>query len=231
VATPPQYDSVSVAIPQRLEPLHPPVYVPLFLSFSSLLKRGLDAAASGLLILLLSPVLLLVALAVRLSGPGPVLFVQDRIGHQCRVFSMFKFRTMVNGAHEAEDSLAEAQEGRTFLKIHDDPRITPLGRFLRKYSLDELPQLFNVLRGDMSLVGPRPLLLPDFRKFPGREQMRRFAARPGITGLWQVNGRSQTTDEDRMLLDLEYVDRWSLLLDLEILLRTPPAVLRAEGAV
>ncbi len=142
---------------------------------------------------------------------------------------MYKFRTMYTGAHAREAELAR-QEGRAFLKIASDPRITRLGRFLRRYSLDELPQLFNVLEGTMSLVGPRPLLLTDLDRFPRRSQMRRFSVKPGMTGLWQVSGRSSCTDQQRMELDRQYVNEWSLGLDLRILLRTVRVVLSGRNA-
>lgn len=193
-------------------------------------RRALDVMASLALLTLVSPVLLLCMLLVKLTSRGPVVFVQRRIGYQCRVFNMYKLRTMVDGAERLESSLMDSVDG-TFMKLRHDPRTTPLGRFLRKYSLDELPQLVNVLTGDMALVGPRPLLLSDFRKFPKQEQMRRFSVPPGITGLWQVSGRSSCSDEERILLDLEYVERCGLRLDLEILLRTIPVVLRTDGAV
>jgi lipopolysaccharide/colanic/teichoic acid biosynthesis glycosyltransferase len=142
---------------------------------------------------------------------------------------MYKLRTMIDGAERLEAKLARRSR-RTFLKIEKDPRTTRIGRWLRKYSLDELPQIINVLRGDMSLVGPRPLLLSDMEKLPRHQQLARFAMKPGLTGLWQVSGRSQCTDEERMTLDLEYVNTWSLWLDLKILARTIPAVIRAQGA-
>jgi lipopolysaccharide/colanic/teichoic acid biosynthesis glycosyltransferase len=193
------------------------------------LRRAFDVSAAFVLLVLVSPVLLAAMALVKLTSPGPVIFRQRRIGHQCRTFSMFKLRTMVDGAHRMEDALARSS-GSTFLKLVGDPRTTPVGRFLRKSSLDELPQLVNVLRGDMSLVGPRPLLLSDFDKFPKQEQMRRFSVLPGITGLWQVSGRSATTDEQRILLDLEYVEKRGPRLDLEILLRTIPVALFTKGA-
>jgi lipopolysaccharide/colanic/teichoic acid biosynthesis glycosyltransferase len=197
---------------------------------SSLAKRALDFFLSLLLLGLLSPILGLAMLLVKLTSRGPALFVQPRIGHQGRQFSMVKLRTMRHGAERAEEELAAGQGGRTFLKIENDPRTTWIGRRLRKWSVDEIPQLMNVLRGDMSLVGPRPLLLCDFRKFPRREQLRRFSVKPGLTGLWQVSGRSDLPDSERMRLDLEYVDRWSLWLDLRILARTLPAVVSGRGA-
>jgi lipopolysaccharide/colanic/teichoic acid biosynthesis glycosyltransferase len=185
--------------------------------------------AAAVLLLLTAPVLLLCMAAVKLTSRGPALFRQRRVGHRCQPFAMLKLRTMVDGSHRMEETLAHAAAG-TFLKLAADPRTTPLGRFLRKYSLDELPQLVNVLRGEMSLVGPRPLLPSDFRKFPKQEQMRRFSVRPGITGLWQVSGRSRTTDEERIRLDLEYVERWSPWLDLQILVRTLPVAASGKGA-
>jgi lipopolysaccharide/colanic/teichoic acid biosynthesis glycosyltransferase len=194
-------------------------------------KRWADIVLASAALILMSPLLLLVAALSKWSSPGPVLFVQKRIGYGCRVFPMLKFRTMVVGAEKAEVNLAADRPGHTFLKVMDDPRVTSLGRFLRRYSIDELPQLWNVIRADMSLVGPRPLLLSDFRKLPLREQMRRFSVPPGMTGLWQISGRSRTTDKERMALDLRYVDLWSLGLDIQILGRTLPVVLRATGAV
>jgi lipopolysaccharide/colanic/teichoic acid biosynthesis glycosyltransferase len=193
-------------------------------------KRAFDVALSALLVVLAAPLMAVVALLVKLSSPGPVLFVQRRIGLYCCEFSMLKFRTMVAGAETAQDRLAEAQVGRTFLKLDHDPRVTRIGRFLRRCSLDELPQLINVLRGEMSLVGPRPLLPCDFHKFPRQDQLRRFSMTPGITGLWQVSGRSACSDEKRIALDLSYVDRWSLGLDLAILARTVSVVLSTRGA-
>ena len=194
------------------------------------LKRIIDLALAAPLLALASPVLLLAMALVKLTSRGPAIFVQRRIGHGCAEFGMYKLRTMVEGADMLEGALAEARRDRTFLKIENDPRVTPVGRVLRKLSIDELPQLYNVLRGDMSLVGPRPLLPCDFRRFPKREQMRRFAVRPGITGLWQVSGRSRCSDAERIRLDLEYVDRRSIWLDLRILARTVQVVFSARGA-
>ncbi|MFQ5791739.1 MAG: sugar transferase [Acidobacteriota bacterium] len=202
-----------------------------FPSLPLLVKRAMDALVATALLLALSPLLIFVAALVRLTSRGPSFFVQERIGYGCRVFRMLKFRTMVDGAEHSENRLARERPDRAFLKVRNDRRVTCLGRFLRKSSIDELPQLLNVLRGEMSLVGPRPLLVSDFLKFPKQHQMRRFAVLPGMTGLWQVSGRSSTTDEDRIRLDLQYVDHWSLWLDLMILARTIPAVIRAEGAV
>ena len=197
---------------------------------SSPAKRALDLVLSAVFLVLAAPVLGVAMLLVRLTSRGPAIFVQQRIGFEGRKFRMYKLRTMRRGAERMQDELASCLEDRTFLKIEDDPRVTRVGRLLRKWSIDELPQLWNVLKGDMSLVGPRPLLLCDFRKFPKREQLRRFSVKPGITGLWQVSGRSSLPDSERMRLDLEYVDHWSLGRDLGILARTLPVVLSTRGA-
>jgi exopolysaccharide biosynthesis polyprenyl glycosylphosphotransferase len=195
------------------------------------LKRGVDVAGSLLALVLVGPLLAGIALAVRLSSPGPVLFRQERFGYNRRRFTMYKFRTMVAGAETQQDRLEALNEaGGPLFKIRDDPRVTPLGRFLRRTSLDELPQLVNVLRGEMSLVGPRPLPLRDVSRFPEPWLMRRFSMYPGITGLWQIGGRSDLGFDDWIHLDLRYIDRWSLWLDLKILVRTVPAVLRGTGA-
>lgn len=194
------------------------------------LKRGLDVVGGGVLLVLCAPVILASALLTKLSSPGPAFFVQERVGQHCRRFRIYKLRTMVDGAAEAEAALAARLAGRTFFKIDDDPRITRLGRFFRTYSIDELPQLVNVLKGEMSLVGPRPILLSDFERMPLSLQTQRFAARPGMTGLWQVSGRNRLADAERMMLDLRYVAEWSVWLDLKILGRTLPVVIRADGA-
>lgn len=196
-----------------------------------LVKRAIDVIVSGALLVLLAPLLAVVAIAIRLSSAGPILFVQRRIGYRCAEFEMFKFRTMHDGAERHERRLADAQSGRTFLKIQNDPRVTPLGRVLRRLSIDELPQLFNVLRGDMSLLGPRPLLPTDLDRFPRASVMRRFAMKPGISGLWQVSGRSLLPDPERIRLDIDYVDNWSLSRDLTIFVRTIPVVVTARGAL
>lgn len=194
------------------------------------LKRKIDIiVAAGLLVLCL-PVMALVALLIRCTSRGSVLFRQSRVGRDRREFTMYKFRTMRANAEAHEERLAKLNGDRVFLKIEGDSRVTPVGRLLRKYSLDELPQLINVLRGDMSLVGPRPLLPSDVRKLPRGHWMRRFDVPPGITGLWQVSGRSLCSDEERIRFDFEYVEHWSLWLDLWILMQTPAVVLQAKGA-
>jgi exopolysaccharide biosynthesis polyprenyl glycosylphosphotransferase len=197
------------------------------------LKRAFDLVIAGLLLILLSPVFLLVAFLIKLFSPdGPVFFVQSRVGYNRRRFNMIKFRSMVPNAELLQCELEAMNEatGPVF-KIKNDPRITPIGRVLRKTSLDELPQLLNVLRGDMSLVGPRPLPLRDVERFEENSLNRRFSVKPGITCLWQINGRSDLTSFDRWIeQDLEYIDHWSFSLDLKILAKTIPAVLKGTGA-
>jgi exopolysaccharide biosynthesis polyprenyl glycosylphosphotransferase len=198
------------------------------------IKRVLDFSLSALLLVGIAPVLLLTAVLIKLTSPGPVFFVQRRVGLGKRIFNIFKFRTMIANAEEKQGEIEHLNEvsGPVF-KIKKDPRITPLGRFLRKTSIDELPQLFNVLSGDMSLVGPRPLPIRDYELFSeaGEDWQRcRFSVRPGITCLWQVKGRSSLPFHKWMELDLQYVRTWSLWLDLQILARTIPAVLRGSGA-
>ena len=192
-------------------------------------KRLVDftAALSALVVLL--PLFLLVAALIKLTSPGPVFFKQSRPGLGRRPFTMWKFRTMVPGAERREAQLRG--EGGVFFKPKNDSRVTPLGRFLRKYSVDELPQFINVLKGEMSLVGPRPVLWHELERFGRPELLRRFEMKPGLTCIWQVSGRSNTTDEARMRYDLEYVDDWSLVVDFKLLLKTVPVVLRGEGAV
>jgi len=195
------------------------------------MKRVFDVVVSAILLVLLSPVLVITALLIKLTSPGPVLFVQKRLGLNKRHFGIYKFRTMVMDAEKRMKEIEHLNEvsGPVF-KIKNDPRITPLGRVLRKASIDELPQLFNVLKGHMSLVGPRPLPIRDYEGFSEDWQRRRFSVRPGITCLWQIGGRSSISFEKWMELDLQYIDRWSLLLDFQILLKTIPAVLRGSGA-
>lgn len=199
------------------------------LSWSLVIKRAMDVAGALLLILLLSPALLLIAAAIKAASPGPVLFRQKRCTLHGRVFSMIKFRTMVADAEARRPALDGQNEvsGPVF-KIRDDPRVTPVGRFLRRHSLDELPQLFNVLTGHMSLVGPRPPIPSEVGKYENW-QRRRLSMRAGITCLWQVSGRNALSFEDWMRLDLEYIDHWSLGLDLMILAKTPWAVIRGTG--
>jgi exopolysaccharide biosynthesis polyprenyl glycosylphosphotransferase len=194
-------------------------------------KRAIDILASLAALVVLAPVLWITAVLIKLTSPGPVLFVQKRLGLNKRRFNIYKFRTMVADAEKRQKEIEHLNEvsGPVF-KIKNDPRITALGKFLRKTSIDELPQLLNVLKGDMSLVGPRPLPVRDYEGFSEDWQRRRFSVRPGITCLWQVNGRSSIAFEKWMELDLQYIDKWSLWLDFEILVKTIPAVLRGSGA-
>ncbi|MGZ3457925.1 MAG: sugar transferase [Archangium sp.] len=195
-------------------------------------KRGMDLLGAGLGLLIISPLLTLIALAIKLDSRGPVFFAQERVGQGGRTFRMMKFRTMRVGADAEKAQLAHLNtsgDARLF-KIPNDPRVTRVGTFLRKWSLDELPQLLNVLRGDMSLVGPRPFFEKDLATYH-EHHFGRLGALPGITGLWQVSGRSSITDfEEVVRLDCEYILHWSIWLDLEILLKTLPAVLRRTGA-
>jgi len=194
-------------------------------------KRAIDIAVSLAGLIVLAPALALTAILIRLTSPGPVLFLQKRLGLNKRRFNVYKFRTMVPDAEKRIKEVEHLNEvsGPVF-KIKNDPRITPIGKFLRKTSIDELPQLLNVLKGDMSLVGPRPLPVRDYEGFNEDWQRRRFSVRPGITCLWQIKGRNSIPFEKWMELDLQYIDKWSLWLDLEILLRTIPAVLKGSGA-
>jgi exopolysaccharide biosynthesis polyprenyl glycosylphosphotransferase len=198
---------------------------------SASIKRLMDIALSSLLLLLLSPLFGLVALIVKRTSPGPAFFVQDRVGINKRRFRLYKFRTMAADAEKRIGELERLNEvdGPAF-KIKNDPRITPIGRILRKTSFDELPQILNVLKGDMSLVGPRPLPFRDYKGFDVDWHRRRFSVRPGITCLWQAGGRSNVSFDEWMELDMKYIDEWSLALDLKILAMTVPAVLRGSGA-
>jgi len=198
--------------------------------FALLTKRSVDIALSVILLLFAAPLLTAVSLAVQLSGRGPILFRQSRCGLNGRLFTLYKFRTMVDGAHERLAEVAHLNEmtGPVF-KSANDPRVTFVGRLLRKWSLDELPQLFNVLLGDMSLVGPRPPLPEEVLRYE-RWQRRRLSMKPGITCLWQVSGRNEVDFDRWMELDLEYIDNWTPMLDFKILAKTIPAVLSGRGA-
>jgi exopolysaccharide biosynthesis polyprenyl glycosylphosphotransferase len=194
-------------------------------------KRAIDITVSLLVLALLSPLLLVIALLVRFNSPGAVFFGQKRVGLNKRQFTMYKFRTMVPDAEKIQEELLHLNEmsGPVF-KIKNDPRVTPIGRVLRKTSIDELPQLFNVLKGDMSLVGPRAMSVRDYECFNEDWQRRRFSVPPGITCLWQIRGRNSLPFEQWMELDMEYIDKWSIWLDLQILAQTIPAVLKGSGA-
>lgn len=195
-------------------------------------KQVLDYVLAAALLLPALPLIALAGLAVRLSSPGPVLFRQTRAGLNGRPFVIYKLRTMRAGAEAEQTELAGRNELRgPAFKLRDDPRLTAVGRFLRRHSLDELPQLWNVLRGEMSLVGPRPLPLEEVTRIADRAQRRRLSVKPGITGLWQVSGRNNLADfADWVRLDLAYIDQWSLWLDLKILLATLPVALLGRGS-
>ena len=217
--------------PAELELLLPLAAAPADERWLSLAaKRAIDVVLGALLLVLASPLLLALALVVRWTSPGPSFFWQTRVGRYGERFRMLKLRTMRAGAESLEEQLGEQRASSVFFKIDQDPRVTPIGRFLRRSSLDELPQLVNVLRGEMSLVGPRPVLERDLERMPAGRCRRRFLMRPGMTGLWQVSGRSLLSDEDRLRLDLDYVQTWSLRVDGGILVRTLPAVVSARGA-
>lgn len=193
-------------------------------------KRLFDMLVSLAASVVLAPVFLVVALLIKKGSPGPVLFKQSRVGKDGLPFEVFKFRTMVVNAEELMAELMDANEGAgPLFKMKDDPRVTRIGSFLRKTSLDELPQLWNVVRGEMSLVGPRPALASEMSEWDA-DLYGRLRVRPGITGMWQVSGRSETTFEEYTRLDLYYVDNWSLVVDLAILAKTIPAVLKSDGA-
>jgi exopolysaccharide biosynthesis polyprenyl glycosylphosphotransferase len=195
-----------------------------------LLKRGIDAAISLMVLVILFPMLVLVAILIKLTSPGPVFFVQNRVGMNQRQFKLYKFRSMVADAEERKSELLHLNErdGPAF-KIDNDPRITSIGRFIRKTSIDELPQLFNVLSGEMSLVGPRPPLPDEVQKYEWLFR-KRLSVKPGITCIWQISGRNNVSFERWMQMDHEYIENWSIWLDLRILLKTIPAVLFSRGA-
>jgi exopolysaccharide biosynthesis polyprenyl glycosylphosphotransferase len=195
-----------------------------------LLKRGIDIVGAAIGLILAAPLLAVAAVAIKLSSPGPVLFRQSRSGLHGRPFDMLKLRTMYRDAEERIEELLHLNEmdGPVF-KIREDPRITPVSRFLRRYSIDEVPQLWNVLTGDMSLVGPRPPIPAEVARYETSER-RRLSMRPGLTCLWQINGRNSLAFAEWVKLDLEYIDGWSLAADFKILVKTVPAVLRGTGA-
>lgn len=201
-------------------------------SWQGVFKQVLDLTVAFCLVVLLLPIWIVVPIAIRLSSPGPVLFRQRRCGLNGAPFTMLKFRSMVSNAEQLKQELAALNEmGGPVFKVSNDPRITGIGRWLRKYSVDELPQLFNVLRGEMSLVGPRPLPVDEVKRFDDPAHRRRLSVKPGLTCLWQVSGRNKVKDfKDWVRLDLEYIDNWSFWLDLKILWRTIPVVLTGAGA-
>jgi exopolysaccharide biosynthesis polyprenyl glycosylphosphotransferase len=211
---------------------HPVIYLEPARRFGwrAVAKRVFDVVVSMVGLLVVSPVLLVSAIAIKATSPGPVLFRQQRVGRDGRTFEVLKLRTMVDGAEDQLVDLLDRNESDgPLFKMQDDPRITPLGGVLRKLSIDELPQLWNVVRGDMSLVGPRPALPREVERW-SPELYERLRVRPGITGMWQINGRSATGFSEYQRLDLFYVDNWSILIDIGILVRTIPAVLTGRGA-
>ncbi|MEP6463266.1 MAG: exopolysaccharide biosynthesis polyprenyl glycosylphosphotransferase, partial [Frankiaceae bacterium] len=204
---------------------------PEFTGARRIIKGGFDRVVALAAVVVLAPILLGIALAIRTTSPGPALFRQRRVGRKSEQFTIYKFRTMRTDAEAALPGLAAANEQTdgVLFKMRKDPRITRLGAVLRRYSVDELPQLLNVLRGQMSLVGPRPPLPAEVAQYTD-DVYRRLLVKPGLTGLWQVSGRSDLPWEEAVRLDLDYVENWSLPLDLAILWRTGAAVLASRGA-
>jgi lipopolysaccharide/colanic/teichoic acid biosynthesis glycosyltransferase len=195
-------------------------------------KRTLDVVGAATLIVLTAPLMLVIGLLVKATSPGPIFFVQSRVGLRRRTFPMFKFRSMIVGAHEQLAALEARNEAAgPLFKLSEDPRTTAFGRFLRRNSLDELPQLFNVLLGHMSLVGPRPMSLRDASHISHVSMIKRFTVKPGMTGMWQVQGRSSASLDQWIAMDARYVDQWTVGLDLQQLVMTVPAVLRRSGAM
>jgi exopolysaccharide biosynthesis polyprenyl glycosylphosphotransferase len=203
---------------------------PVFEGVDFVVKRTFDLIMAALLVLFLSPLLLFAAIAVKFSSRGPIIYRSQRRGVGGEEFDCFKFRTMYEDADARQAELETANEkGGAIFKMRNDPRVTPIGRFLRRWSIDEFPQLFNVLRGEMSLVGPRPLPERDYQRLEDWHR-KRYLVLPGMTGLWQVSGRSELDFDELVRLDFLYLERWSVFLDLSIMLKTIPAVLRARGA-
>jgi len=206
------------------------VRIPTFEGGAYLIKRALDVTASAFFLLLFSPFMLLIGLAIKLDNPGPVFFHQERVGRDGRTFKMVKFRSMKVNAEDELAALMAANEGAgPLFKMKDDPRVTRIGKILRKYSLDEVPQFLNVLRGDMSVVGPRPPLPAEVTAYNGTV-FRRLYIKPGITGPWQVGGRSDLSWEESVRLDLRYVENWSVLSDIVLMWRTAKVMIKPEGA-
>jgi len=223
--------SHSTALRRRLEPFIELVPADETHRWQYSLKRTFDFVVASTGLVLLSPLMFAIAIAVKATSEGPVFFVQDRYGYRRRRFRMYKFRSMVQNAPELMASLeAQNEASGPIFKMKKDPRVTKVGDFLRRTSLDELPQLWNVVLGEMSLVGPRPMSVRDVSLFGEAALMRRFSVKPGITGIWQVSGRSSLTFDQWVTLDFQYIEDWSLELDFKILARTVPAVLKRSGA-
>ena len=198
--------------------------------FNKTVKRAVDVLIAGMALVLISPLWALIALAIKLDSPGPILFRQERLGLHGKPFTVFKFRSMHLDAEEQLEKLRARNEAAgPLFKIKDDPRRTRVGRFIRRTSLDELPQFINVLRGEMSMVGPRPGLASEVAQYQDWHK-KRLAVVPGITGLWQVSGRSELTFDEMVMLDIYYAENWSLGMDLRIMLRTIPQLLFGDGA-
>jgi lipopolysaccharide/colanic/teichoic acid biosynthesis glycosyltransferase len=215
-----------------LTPIHLAAAGPALGRIDAAIKRGVDVVAAGLALVFFSPVVALLAILVKLDSRGPALFVQIRVGQGGRTFRMLKLRTMRDGAEHEQDAMSELNQhdDPRLFKIPADPRVTRLGRVIRRWSLDELPQLYNIVVGDMSLVGPRPFFESDLADYEAHH-FRRLAVKPGLTGLWQVSGRSDIVNfEEVVRLDRQYIEQWSLALDFEILARTVPAVASRRGA-
>jgi exopolysaccharide biosynthesis polyprenyl glycosylphosphotransferase len=197
---------------------------------NQLVKRTLDVVVAGIGLILFSPLMLLMAAMIKMESPGPVLFKQERVGKEGQLFTIYKFRSMVVGAEEQKESLQDLNEADgPLFKIRDDPRMTRIGKFMRRLSVDELPQLHNVLVGDMSLIGPRPPLPSEVENYQEWHK-RRLEVAPGLTGLSQVSGRSGLTFDEMALLDIYYIENWSPALDTKILLQTIPRVIFGAGA-
>ncbi|WP_242950226.1 sugar transferase [Clostridium intestinale] len=202
------------------------------LKIYSLFKRIFDVVSSTLLLITLSPLFLILIILVKLDSKGPVFFGHKRIGYKGEIISVYKFRSMVQNAEEVLRNFTPEQkaEFEKNFKLDDDPRVTKIGAFLRKTSLDELPQLINIIKGDMSVVGPRPIVQKEVVKY-GKYADKLFSVKPGLTGFWQANGRSDTTYDERVQMDMYYIDNRSTLLDIKILFKTVIAVIRKEGAI
>ncbi|WP_326514849.1 sugar transferase [Clostridium intestinale] len=202
------------------------------LKIYSLFKRIFDVVSSTLLLIILSPLFLILIVLVKLDSKGPVFFGHKRIGYKGETISVYKFRSMVQNAEEVLKNFTPEQkvEFEKNFKLDDDPRVTKIGAFLRKTSLDELPQLINIIKGDMSVVGPRPIVQKEVVKY-GKYAEKLFSVKPGLTGFWQANGRSDTTYDERVQMDMYYIDNRSIVLDIKILFKTVIAVIRKEGAI
>ncbi|MBU1937767.1 exopolysaccharide biosynthesis polyprenyl glycosylphosphotransferase, partial [bacterium] len=199
--------------------------------WQQLIKRIFDILVSGIMLILLLPLFIFIAVAIKLTSKGPVIYRSKRVGMNKKTFNFYKFRTMIVGAEQLKERLMDQNVmQKVVFKVKDDPRITSIGKFLRKFSLDELPQLWSVFRGDMAIVGPRPPLVSELDKFESWHR-RKLSVKPGLTCLWQISGRSEITDFDEWVrLDLQYIDNWSLWLDFKVFFKTIPVVLLGKGA-